>query len=133
MRIVANGASIVDLLGAGIARELTPRIRPPAGLVAIALSCSGWAAPMPDDDLDEVERPSLHPMRRRVAVTTVVGERHAGSDDDEPTEVWSYVRVADEEPKLLDGGIGYVHDQLVRCWERRRDAHGVPIRRARSA
>lgn len=59
-------------------------------------------------------RPSEHPQRRRVHTTVLVG----GEDGEEV----SVVRFADDEPLILRGGVGVVHERLLRCWARRQVA-----------
>lgn len=119
----------LHVLVAGPARGLARRIRPPAGLAAVALVTSGWAAPLGEADALDAPVPSLHPARRRVAVTALVGsELGPGLPG---TTAWSCLRVAGESPKLVAGGLGVIHEQLIRCWERRRDAPGAALRRDR--
>jgi hypothetical protein len=106
----------LEVLGDGEARQLPLRVRPPAGLFAIALAATAWAAPM-DDDLPPGWariRPSRHPQRRRAHTTLLVG----GEDDEEV----SVLRYADGEPHVLRGGIGVVHERLMCCWKGRRKA-----------
>jgi hypothetical protein len=95
---------VLVLLWSGAGRELPPTLRPPAGLCAIALETSGWAAP-----LDE-GRPSLHPLRRRIHQTVLVY-----GDGDHV----SVLRYEDGQPHVLRGAIGFVLDLLVACWKRR--------------
>jgi hypothetical protein len=92
-------------------------VRPPAGVFAIALSATAWAAPMDDDDLPAGwtrTRPSQHPQRRRAHTTVLV----AG----DPGEDVSVLRYAGGEPQVLRGGVGLVHERLLDCWARRRKA-----------
>ena len=112
------GRVLLDELARGYAREIPRRVRPPAGLAAIALATTGWGAPMADDG-SMSERPSLHPSRRRIHVTALVG----GDGED-----CSVLRFGDDDPLLVRGGIGYVHDLLLRCWSRRADAPDGRIR-----
>ncbi len=100
----------------GVAREMPYGVSPPDGCVAIAMECSGWAAPM--DDMDGVERPSQHPERRRIHHTCLI---HGDGAD------ISVVRYEDGEPVLMHDGIGVVLDLLRACWSRRRDnlKHGL--------
>ena len=104
----------IDLeeLARGSARELPQNVRPPAGLDAIALSATAWAAPLGEDGSMDT-RPSLHPGRWRVHITTLI----AGDG----VEV-SVIRRGGEEPVVARDGLGLVHRRLVRCWARRRRA-----------
>lgn len=107
------GRVLLDELGRGYAREVPRRVRPPAGLAAVALTTTGWGAPLAVGG-NLPERPSRHPERRRIHVTALVG----GDGEDV-----SVLRFADDdEPMIVRGGIGVVHDLLVRCWNRRADA-----------
>jgi hypothetical protein len=103
----------LEELAQGDARQLPLRVRPPAGLFAIALAATAWAAPM--DDGVPVGwtriRPSRHPQRRRAHTTVLVG----GEDCEEV----SVLRYADGEPQVLRGGVGLVHERLIDCWSRR--------------
>jgi hypothetical protein len=111
---VRVSASDIELeeLARGEARDLPQNVRPPAGLAAIALSTGAWAAPL-DDDGSIAARPSLHPQRWRVHVTTLVG-----ADGVER----SVIRAGDGEPTLVGDGFGLVHQRMLRCWSRRRRA-----------
>jgi hypothetical protein len=103
----------LEELAQGDARQLPLRVRPPAGLFAIALAATAWAAPM-DDDVPvgwTRIRPSRHPQRRRAHTTVLVG----GEDAEEV----SVLRYADGEPQVLRGGVGLVHERLLHCWARR--------------
>jgi hypothetical protein len=104
----------LEELARGDARAITRRLRPPAGLAALALATTGWVAPMEDDGTMSA-RPSEHPQRRRIHVTVLVG----GTDEDV-----SVLRSGDDEPRLVRGAVGVVHELLVRCWRHRRDAVG---------
>jgi hypothetical protein len=102
----------LEELAQGDARQLPLRVRPPAGLFAIALAATAWAAPM-DDDVPvgwTRIRPSRHPQRRRAHTTVLVG-----GDGEEV----SVLRYADGEPQVLRGGVGLVHERLINCWARR--------------
>ena len=107
-----DGTFVAELLGTGDAHDLARRIRPPAGLVAIAMACGAWAAPMDEDGNCSV-RPSLHPERRHIHITALVG-----GDGQEA----SVIRYPDREPLVGSGGIGRLPEGLLRCWSRRRDA-----------
>jgi hypothetical protein len=112
---------VLQLLAEGEARTLPQRVRPPAGVRAIALASGVWAAPM-DDDL--VHRsPSQHPQRRRAHLTVVVGIE----GDDDAVDV-SVLRYGDGTPAVLRGGIGLIHQRLVRCWSRRPEAPSASTR-----
>jgi hypothetical protein len=94
---------------AGVAREM-PAMTPPDDCIAIAIDCSGWAAPM-EDDGSVRGRPSQHPERRRVHHTALVyGD---GADV-------SVLRYEGESPLLLRDGVGLVLDLLRACWAQRR-------------
>ena len=62
---------VLELLAEGEARTLPQKVRPPAGVRAIALASGVWAAPMDDDLLHR--SPSRHPQRRRAHLTVLVG------------------------------------------------------------
>lgn len=117
VRTDGEGADVrvrLEVLARGEARQIPLRVRPPAGLSAIALAATAWAAPM-DEDLPvgwTRIRPSQHPQRRRVHTTVLVG----GEDGEEV----SVLRYADGEPQILRGGVGVVHERLLHCWARRR-------------
>ena len=105
----AGGPVVLEELARGEARQLPVGLRPPAGLAAIALIATAWAAP-----LDGV-RPGRHPERRHVRLTVVI----AGGGEDvsvltEPTQ----------PPQVLRGGVGVIHERMVRCWARRPEAGG---------
>lgn len=103
----------VEVLARGEARRIPEKVSPPAGLFAIALAATAWAAPMEPMEGDGTvrTRPSEHPHRRRVHTTVLVG----GADGEEV----SVLRFADDEPLILRGGMGVVHERLLRCWTRR--------------
>jgi len=106
---------VLELLAEGEARTLPQKVRPPAGVRAIALASGVWAAPM-DDDL--VHRsPSQHPQRRRAHLTVLVGVE----GDHDAVEV-SVLRYGDGSPMVMRGGLGLVHQRMVRCWSRRPEA-----------
>jgi hypothetical protein len=111
---VADGV-VLELLAEGEARTLPRKVRPPAGLRAIALSSGVWAAPL--EEGDDARPPSQHPDRRRAHLTVVVGpeETHDG------VEV-SVLRYGDGSPTVMRGGIGVIHQRMLRCWSRRPDA-----------
>jgi hypothetical protein len=91
---------------AGAPRELPRRVAPPSRAIAIALEVGGWASPLGEG------RPSIHPLRRRVHQTVLI----YGDGDD-----ISVLRYDDEEePHILRGAVGVVHELLVACWLRRR-------------
>lgn len=106
---------VLELLAEGEARTLPRKVRPPAGLRAIALSSGVWAAPLDDDG--EGPPPSRHPDRRRAHLTVVVGSE-AGRDG----VGVSVLRFGDGSPTVLRGGVGLVHQRMLRCWSRRADA-----------
>lgn len=106
VRVIAGEVSAC-YLWSGVARELPGSVVPPAGCVGIALSTSGWSAPMNEG------RASLHPQRRRVrSLTLITG---AGQD-------YTRLESEGEEPQFLSGAVGPVPDLLVGCWSRRLDA-----------
>jgi hypothetical protein len=106
---------VLDLLAEGEARELPKKVRPPAGVRAIALVSGVWAAPMDDDLLRR--SPSQHPQRRRAHLTVVVGVE----GDRDAVDV-SVLRYGDGAPTVMRGGIGLIHQRLMRCWSRRPEA-----------
>ena len=110
---VRDGADLedglrLDILAEGEGRKIPKTARPPSGVTAIALATNAWAAPMEEDGTVSL-RPSLHPERRRVHVTLVVGNAGAVS----------ILRYGDGEPTVLRGGVGIVHERMVGCWARR--------------
>lgn len=105
---------VLELLAEGEARTLPQKVRPPAGVQAIALACGVWAAPL--DDRPGLP-PSQHPQRRRAHVTNVV----ACEGDRDAVDV-SVLRYGDGPPTVMRGGMGLVHDRMIRCWLRRPDA-----------
>ncbi len=111
-----NAAGVVlELLAEGEARTLPQKVRPPAGVRAIALASGVWAAPMDDDLLHR--SPSRHPQRRRAHLTVVV----ATEGDHDAVDV-SVLRYGDGSPTVLRGGVGLIHQRMVRCWSRRPEA-----------
>jgi hypothetical protein len=107
-------AVVLELLAEGEARTLPQRVRPPAGVQAIALTSGVWAAPL---DERPGTPPSRHPDRRRAHVTVLV----AAEGDRDAVNV-SVLRYGDGTPSVLRGGIGLIHQRLVKCWSRRPDA-----------
>ena len=113
----SDGAAgvVLELLAEGEARTLPQKVHPPAGVRAIALASGVWAAPMDDDLLHR--SPSQHPQRRRAHVTVVV----AAEGDRDAVDV-SVLRYGDGAPTVIRGGVGLIHQRLVRCWSRRPEA-----------
>ena len=109
----ASSAVVLRLLAEGDTRTLPQKVRPPAGLRAIALASGVWAAPLDDGG----PSPGRHPQRRRAHLTVIVGAE--GLRDG--VEV-SVLRYGDGKPTVLRGGVGLVHQRLLRCWSRRPDA-----------
>ncbi|MGH8991789.1 MAG: hypothetical protein ACRDZ7_09715 [Acidimicrobiia bacterium] len=113
VRVDVGGTVVLEELGRGEARDLPRRVRPPAGLAALALTATAWAAPMEADGTLSV-RPGCHPHRRHVRLTVVI----AGAGED----VTILRDDGSASPQVLRGGTGVVHDRLVRCWARRPEA-----------
>jgi len=109
---------VLELLAEGEARRLPQKVCPPAGVRAIALASGVWAAPLDDDGPDRP--PSRHPQRRRAHLTVLVGVEN-GRDG---VEV-SVLRYGDGAPAVLRGGVGLIHQRLLRCWSRRPDRPGA--------
>jgi hypothetical protein len=120
----STGAVVLQLMAEGEARAIPRTVRPPAGVRAIALATGVWAAPLEDDG----PTPSRHPERRRAHLTVVVGSE-GGRD---AVDV-SVLRYGDGRPTVLRGGIGVVHQRLLRCWSRRPDAPWAARRTDRAA
>jgi hypothetical protein len=118
------GAVVLELLAEGEARTLPQKVRPPAGVQAIALASGVWVAPL--DDRVGLP-PSQHPNRRRAHVTNLV----ACEGDRDAVDV-SVLRYGDGAPMVMRGGVGLIHERMVRCWSRRPDAPAA-ARRAGSA
>lgn len=106
-----DGEVALEILAEGEARTLPQQVRPPAGVHAIALASGVWVAPM--DDRPHL-RPSQHPQRRRAHVTNVI----ASEGDRDAVDV-SVLRYGDGAPTVMRGGMGLVHDRMVRCWRSR--------------
>ncbi len=106
---------VLELLAEGEARTLPQKVRPPAGVRAIALASGVWAAPMDDGLLHR--SPSRHPQRRRAHLTVLVGP-----DGDSDAVDVSVLRYGDGSPTVLRGGVGLIHQRMVRCWSRRPEA-----------
>jgi hypothetical protein len=96
---------------------------PPAGLHAIALTSGVWAAPLEDDP--DGRPPSRHPERRRAHLTVVVGTEA----DRDGVDV-SVLRYSDGSPTVMRGGVGLIHQRMLRCWSRRPDAPWATRRRS---
>ena len=63
---------VLELLAEGEARTLPQKVRPPAGVRAIALASGVWVAPRWTTTSSH-RSPSRHPQRRRAHLTVVVG------------------------------------------------------------
>jgi hypothetical protein len=118
------GAVVLELLAEGEARTLPQKVRPPAGVQAIALASGVWVAPL--DDHPGLP-PSQHPNRRRAHVTNLV----ASEGDRDAVDV-SVLRYGDGEPMVMRGGMGLVHDRMIRCWLGRPEAPLASKRNNRS-
>jgi hypothetical protein len=118
------GAVVLELLAEGEARTLPQKVRPPAGVQAIALASGVWVAPL--DDHPGLP-PSRHPNRRRAHVTNLV----ASEGDRDAVDV-SVLRYGDGEPMVMRGGMGLVHDRMIRCWLGRPEAPLASKRNNRS-
>ena len=102
----SEAALELSLLGRGLALEVLERASVPSGAVAIALCAAGWIVrDVGPGDL----RPSRHPLRRRVAMTSVIGGHG------EP-ELVTLIRVAGAPEEVLIGGDGEIPDALWRSW-----------------
>ena len=112
---------VLELLAEGEARTLPQKVRPPAGVRAIALASGVWAAPMDDDLLHR--SPSQHPQRRRAHLTVVVG----AEGESDAVDV-SVLRYGDGTPTVLRSGIGLIHQRMIRCWSRRPEAPWASMR-----
>lgn len=113
VRLLPGGPVRLEELGRGEARTLARQVRPPAGLAAIALTATAWAAPMEDGGTASA-RPSRHPDRRQVQITVVMG-----GDGEDITVLRPDGGGA---PEFLRGGVGVVHQRLQCCWSRRPEA-----------
>ena len=121
-----HGGIVLELLAAGEARTLPQKVRPPAGIQAIALTSGVWAAPLEDGVLGRP--PSRHPERRRAHLTVVVG----AEGDRDGLDV-SVLRYSDGSPTVLRGGMGVLHQRMLRCWSRRPEARPADLRPPRAA
>ena len=108
-------AVLLELLAEGEARTLPQRVRPPAGVRAIALASGVWVAPMDADP--NLLPPSQHPKRRRAHVTVVV----APEGEHDGVEI-AVLRYGDGTPTVMRGGIGLIHQRMLRCWSNRPEA-----------
>jgi hypothetical protein len=115
VRCGSEAGPVLELLARGEARTLPQRVRLPGGLDAIALTSGVWAAPMEDEALSLP--PSRHPDRRRAHLTVLV----ATEGERDGVEV-SVLRYGDGAPTVLRGGIGLIHQRMLRCWSRRPEA-----------
>jgi hypothetical protein len=112
----AEGAGVaLDLLAEGEARTLPQRVHVPAGVQAIALASGVWVAPMEDDGPNRP--PSQHPERRRAHLTVLIG-----CEDDRDAVDVAVLRYGDGAPTVLRGGVGLIHQRMLRCWSRRPEA-----------
>ncbi|HEY0397478.1 MAG TPA: hypothetical protein VGF00_03780 [Acidimicrobiia bacterium] len=105
----------LDLLAEGEARTLPQRVHVPAGVQAIALASGVWVAPMEDDGPNRP--PSQHPERRRAHLTVLIG-----CEDDRDAVDVAVLRYGDGAPTVLRGGVGLIHQRMLRCWSRRPEA-----------
>ncbi|MCA1846033.1 MAG: hypothetical protein LC792_23145 [Actinobacteria bacterium] len=112
---------VLELLAEGEARTLPQRVRPPAGVRAIALASGAWAAPLEDGPNLP---PSQHPERRRAHLTVIV----APEGERDGVEV-SVLRYGEGTPTVLRGGVGLIHQRMLRCWSRRPEAPWASPRR----
>ena len=117
---------LLELVAEGEARTLPQKVRLPEGLQAIALASGVWAAPLEEEGVGRP--PSQHPDRRRAHLTVVVGTE-GGLDG---VDV-SVLRYGDGHPTVLRGGVGLIHQRMVRCWSRRPDAPWASRRADRAA
>jgi hypothetical protein len=72
--------------------------------------------------------PSRHPDRRRAHLTVIIGPEN----DRDAVDV-SVLRYGDGSPTVMRGGIGLVHQRMLRCWSRRPDAPWATQRGNRAA
>jgi hypothetical protein len=114
---------VLELLAEGEARTLPQKVCPPAGIRALALSSGVWAAPLEDDA--DGRPPSRHPERRRAHLTVVVGTEA----DRDGVDV-SVLRYSDGAPTVMRGGVGLIHQRMLRCWSRRPEAPWATRRRS---
>jgi hypothetical protein len=106
---------VLELLAEGEARTLPLGVRPPAGVQALALASGVWAAPMEEEG--PARPPSQHPERRRAHLTVLIGTEGAHDGVDV-----SVLRYGDGAPTVLRGGVGLIHQRMLRCWSRRPEA-----------
>jgi hypothetical protein len=104
---------ILELLGEGEARTLPQRVRLPAGAEAIVLATGAWAAPLDPTG----PSPSQHPDRRRAHITVLTA-----TEGERDGVLVSVLRYGDGSPTVLRGGIGLIHQRMLRCWARRPEA-----------
>jgi hypothetical protein len=101
-------------------------VRLPAGVQAIALASGVWAAPMEEEGPGLP--PSQHPQRRRAHLTVLVG----CEDSRDGVDV-SVLRYGNGAPTVLRGGMGLIHQRMLRCWSRRPEAPWATKRPTRAA
>lgn len=100
------GECEISLLGRGPAIEILEWTSLHPGADAIVLCLAGWIV----RDLEPGDvRPSLHPFRRRVAMTAAIGGRAR-------PEIVIVIRVGDAPEEVLVGGEGEIPDALRRSW-----------------
>jgi hypothetical protein len=112
---LGEARSVYDLLdgAAGIMARLYD---------AAAVLTTGWAAPLPPsargDWVDEADRPSRHPERRRIRLLVVVDDGGVGS----------VLRFADDPEHVIvePGGSGALADALDELWSGRIGVQPVP-------
>jgi hypothetical protein len=112
VRLRPNDGFVLVPFWSGVAREVPYGLAPPDGCDAIAIESGGWAAPMDGTVANGTWiRPSQHPEAQRMHSTALV----YGSGVDV-----TVLRVGDEPPRVMRGGVGVVPDLLRACWARRR-------------
>jgi hypothetical protein len=73
---------------------------------------------MEDDGPDRP--PSQHPERRRAHLTVLID-----CEDDRDAVDVAVLRYGDGAPTVLRGGVGLIHQRMLRCWSRRPEARAT--------
>ena len=99
--LIGNGFDVYHLL--------SQKIDSPLQIAGLAVTTSGWAAPLNENKEVDGGQPSQHPDRKRVLLVALVTAE----------EILSAMRFADDEEIITDtGGVGFLADALREAFDR---------------